>query len=44
MATDAEGRPVKSVAQLQPADTLALSFADGEATATITDITRGEHV
>jgi len=44
MATNTDGNPVKSVAQLRPADTLGLSFADGEATATITDVTRGEHL
>lgn len=43
MATNAGGAPVKSVAELHPADTLSLSFADGEASATITDVTRGEH-
>jgi exodeoxyribonuclease VII large subunit len=42
MATGIDGHAVKSVAQLQTADTLGLSFADGEATATITDVTRGE--
>ncbi len=43
MATNAGGVPVKSVAELHPADTLSLSFADGEVSATITDVTRGEH-
>jgi len=43
MATNAQGDCVKSVADLRLADTLALSFADGEATATITDVTREEH-
>lgn len=43
MATNAGGAPVKSVAELHPADTLSLSFADGEASVTITDVTRGEH-
>ncbi len=42
MAADTGGIPVKSVADLHPADTLSLSFADGEANATITDITGGE--
>jgi exonuclease VII large subunit len=42
MATDAGGAPVRSVVELHPADTLALSFVDGEAIATITDVTRGE--
>jgi len=42
MAIDAGGTPVRSVAELHPADNLSLSFADGEASATITDITRGE--
>jgi exodeoxyribonuclease VII large subunit len=44
MATDADGNPIKSVAELRPTDTLGLSFADGEATATITDVTRRERV
>jgi exodeoxyribonuclease VII large subunit len=44
MATNSDGNPVKGVAELRPADTLGLSFADGEATATITDVTRGEHL
>jgi exodeoxyribonuclease VII large subunit len=47
MATGENGAPVRSVAELHPADTLSLSFADGEATATITDVkdpTRGEHL
>jgi exodeoxyribonuclease VII large subunit len=35
------GHSVKSVADLHTADILGLSFADGEATATITDIERG---
>ncbi len=43
MATDAGGVPVKSVAELHPAEELLLSFADGEAGATITEIKRGEH-
>jgi exodeoxyribonuclease VII large subunit len=43
MATDTSGAPVKSIAELHPADTLSLSFADGEVSATITDVTRGEH-
>jgi exodeoxyribonuclease VII large subunit len=42
MATDLNGDPVKSVADLHRADTLGLSFADGEATATIIDIKREE--
>lgn len=42
MATGGDGHPIKSVANLQPADTLGLSFADGEATATITHIEREE--
>ncbi len=42
MATDAGGAPVRSVAELHPVDTISLSFADGQASATITDITRGE--
>ncbi len=44
MAIDANGAPVRSVAELHPADTLSLSFADGEATATITNVTREEHI
>jgi exodeoxyribonuclease VII large subunit len=36
------GHPIKSLADLHTADILGLSFADGEATATITDIKRGE--
>jgi exodeoxyribonuclease VII large subunit len=44
MATNAGGSPVKSVAELHPTDKLSLSFADGEASATITDVTRGEHL
>ncbi len=44
MVTGAGGAPVKSVAELRPADKLSLSFADGEASATITDVTRGEHL
>ncbi len=43
MATDAGGVPVKSVTELHPAEELLLSFADGEAGATITEIKRGEH-
>jgi exodeoxyribonuclease VII large subunit len=42
MASDGDGRAVKSVADLHPTDTVQLSFADGEATATITEIKRGE--
>jgi exodeoxyribonuclease VII large subunit len=42
MATDPEGVPVKNVADLHLADTLSLSFADGEASAKITGIKRGE--
>lgn len=38
MATGEHGRPVKSIAGLRPADTLGLSFVDGEVTATIVDI------
>jgi exodeoxyribonuclease VII large subunit len=36
------GHPIKSLADLSTSDILGLSFADGEATATITDIKRGE--
>ncbi len=43
MATDAGGAAVRSVAELRLADKLSLSFADGEASATIIDIRRGEH-
>jgi exodeoxyribonuclease VII large subunit len=42
MATDSEGHPVNSAAQLKAQDTLGLNFADGEATATITNLTRRE--
>ena len=42
MASDGDGHAVKSVADLHPTDTVQLSFADGEATATITEIKRGE--
>jgi exodeoxyribonuclease VII large subunit len=42
MASDGDGHAVKRVADLHPADTVGLSFADGEATATITDIKQGE--
>ncbi len=42
MATDADRMPVRSISELHPMDALSLSFADGEATATITDVTRGE--
>jgi exodeoxyribonuclease VII large subunit len=42
MAVDGDGHAVKSVADLHLADTVQLSFADGEATATITEIKRGE--
>jgi exodeoxyribonuclease VII large subunit len=41
MASQA-GQPVKSVVDLRAADTLELSFADGEVTATIADIQREE--
>jgi exodeoxyribonuclease VII large subunit len=43
MATDAGGAAVGSVAELHLADNLSLSFADGEAGATITEIKGGEH-
>jgi exodeoxyribonuclease VII large subunit len=43
MATNAGGNPIRSVVELHPTDSLSLSFADGEASATITDIRRGEH-
>jgi exodeoxyribonuclease VII large subunit len=42
MATDHDGHLVKRVADLHPTDTVGLSFADGEATATITHIKREE--
>jgi len=42
MASDGSGRPVESVADLRLAETLRLSFADGEAAATVTDIKREE--
>jgi exodeoxyribonuclease VII large subunit len=42
LAHDGAGRPVNSVASLHVEGAIELSFADGDATATITDITRGE--
>jgi exodeoxyribonuclease VII large subunit len=42
MATDDHGHPIESVADLHPADSLGLSFADGEVTATIIDVKQGE--
>lgn len=42
LAHDGAGRPVKSVAELRVDGAVELSFADGDATATITDIKRGE--
>jgi exonuclease VII large subunit len=42
MASDGDGLAVKSVAALHPTDTVQLSFADGEATATIIEIKQGE--
>jgi exodeoxyribonuclease VII large subunit len=42
MATDEHGHAIKSVAHLHPADSLELSFADGKATATITNVKQGE--
>jgi exodeoxyribonuclease VII large subunit len=42
LAHDGGGRPVKSVADLRVEGAIELSFADGDATATITDIKRGE--
>jgi exodeoxyribonuclease VII large subunit len=42
LAYDGAGRPVKSVADLRVEGAIELSFADGDATATITDIKRGE--
>jgi exodeoxyribonuclease VII large subunit len=42
MAVDQGGHPIQSVANLQPADTLGLSFADGEVTTTITHVKREE--
>ncbi|HXC23963.1 MAG TPA: exodeoxyribonuclease VII large subunit [Solirubrobacteraceae bacterium] len=44
MATNADGDPMRSIEKLHPAETLRLSFADGDATATITDVTRGEQL
>jgi exodeoxyribonuclease VII large subunit len=43
MATGEDGRPIESIDGVRPAATIGLRFADGEATATITDIKRGEH-
>jgi exodeoxyribonuclease VII large subunit len=42
MASDGEGRVLRSVSDLSPAETVDLSFADGEATATITHVKREE--
>ena len=42
MASDGGGHAVKSVTDLHIAGTVELSFADGEVTAAITDIKRGE--
>jgi exodeoxyribonuclease VII large subunit len=42
MASDCDGRVLRTVADLRPADTIDLSFADGEATATITHVKREE--
>jgi exodeoxyribonuclease VII large subunit len=42
MATDEHGHPVRSVADLRLADTLGLSFADGEVSAKITHIEQEE--
>jgi exodeoxyribonuclease VII large subunit len=43
MASDGEGRAVRSVEQLTPGGSIHLSFADGRAAATITDVEREEH-
>jgi exodeoxyribonuclease VII large subunit len=43
MATGEDGRPIESIDGVRPAATIGLRFADGEATATITDVKRGEH-
>lgn len=42
MASDGNSHPVKGVRDLHANDILGLSFADGDATATITDIKEGE--
>jgi exodeoxyribonuclease VII large subunit len=42
MASGEDGHPIESVADLHLADSIGLSFADGEAIATVTDIKRGE--
>jgi exodeoxyribonuclease VII large subunit len=42
LAHDGAGRPVKGVAELRVEGAVELSFADGDATATITNIKRGE--
>jgi len=44
MVSDEHGHPVRSVAELQPADVLGLSFADGRAGATITHVKREEQL
>jgi exodeoxyribonuclease VII large subunit len=42
MASNSGGRPLSSVADLQPTDAVELRFADGSASAAITAIQRGE--
>jgi exodeoxyribonuclease VII large subunit len=42
LAHDGAGGPVNSIAGLRVDGTIELSFADGDATATITDVKRGE--
>jgi exodeoxyribonuclease VII large subunit len=42
MASDEEGRVIKEVSALNPADAINLSFADGTATATITQVEEEE--
>jgi exodeoxyribonuclease VII large subunit len=44
MASDGDGHVVRSVAHLCPADTIDLSFLDGEATVTITNVKREEQL
>jgi exodeoxyribonuclease VII large subunit len=42
MASDDRGRAIERVIDLRPNDSLRLSFADGQATATITQVEQGE--
>ncbi len=44
LAHDGAGHTLKSAADLRVADAIGLSFADGNATATVTDVKRGEQL